>query len=65
MVTQVITKVRRVVRRLGYGRQPVGPSGAEIAASWQTMMDRLDRRSAEVESRLTAAERALNQQRFN
>jgi len=52
--------MRRVVRRLGYGKEPVGASGTEIAASWRSMMARLDRRAVELETRLAEAERALN-----
>ena len=60
MLPRVVVRVRKAVRRLVRRPELVEPTGPEIEASWQQMLDGVHARDREAERRLARAERALN-----
>lgn len=60
MLPRVVLRVRKAVRRLVRGTELIEPTGPEIEARWQQMLDGVSRADRESERRLVRAERALN-----
>lgn len=55
----MVLRVKRVVSRLSRP-EDLAPTGAETQASWDRMMDMVNRPRREAERRLADVERALN-----
>ena len=60
MFPRVVVRVRKAVRRLVSSTEATEPSGPEIEARWQRMLDGVYDADREAERRLARAERALN-----
>ena len=60
MLPRVVLRVRKAVRQLARREETADLSGAQNEASWHNMLDRVEQRDREIESRLARAERALN-----
>ncbi len=58
-------RVKRAVRHWSFRPEELAPTGAETAASWQRMMERVKRPDSDTERRMAEVERELNRLRLD